>query len=148
MYSINGITKLFNLIILIIRSYLEWQSCRKVISAAHLYFSVPNVVVLSLQSVEASKRSSLNSRFEKLELSLKKKGEEELERTKQQKEKLDKKLEIHNEKREAYLNEIKSKLKDHVSKVWAMMVHGERIAFIVYKIIIENLAWLAMFTYM
>ncbi|XP_065201900.1 uncharacterized protein stai isoform X2 [Planococcus citri] len=68
-------------------------------------------------SVEASKRSSLSLRFEKLELSLKKKGEEELERTKQQKEKLDKKLEIHNEKREAYLNEIKSKLKDHLNAV-------------------------------
>lgn len=68
-----------------------------------------------MQSVEASKRSSLNSRFEKLELTLKKKDEEELKKTKEQKEKLDKKLELHNEKREAYLNEIKSKLKDHVS---------------------------------
>lgn len=59
----------------------------------------------------------MSLRFEKLELSLKKKGEEEMEKTKQQKEKLDKKLEIHNEKREAYLNEIKSKLKDHVSQI-------------------------------
>lgn len=67
------------------------------------------------QSFEASKRNSLNSRFEKLEETLKKKEEEEVEKMKLQKVKLDKKLEIHNEKREAFLNEIKSKLKDHVS---------------------------------
>lgn len=36
-------------------------------------------------------------------------------KTREQKEKLDKKLEEHIEKREAHLNEIKSKLKDHVS---------------------------------
>ena len=66
-------------------------------------------------SLEHSKRSSLNSRFEKFEESLKKKEEEEIAKTRQQKEKLDKKLEEHNEKREAYLNDIKTKLKDHVS---------------------------------
>lgn len=38
-----------------------------------------------------------------------------MEKMKQQKEKLDKKFELHIEKREAYLNDIKSKLKDHVS---------------------------------
>ncbi len=68
-----------------------------------------------LQSFEASKRNSLSSRFEKFSESLKKKEEEEQEKMKQQKEKLEKELELHNEKREAYLNEIKSKLKDHVS---------------------------------
>lgn len=54
-------------------------------------------------------------RFEKFEETLKKKEQEELQKTQEQKEKLDKKLELHNEKRAAYLNDIKTKLQDHVS---------------------------------
>lgn len=73
-----------------------------------------------MQSFEASKRSSLNSRFEKFEEALKKKEEEEMMKSQKQREKLDKKLEEHNEKREAYLNDIKSKLKDHVSR-WILV---------------------------
>lgn len=51
-------------------------------------------------------------------------------KTQQQREKLDKKLEEHIEKREAYLNDIKSKLKDHVSCSNSIEVHSNHFFFI------------------
>lgn len=90
------------------------------------------LIFFFLQSFEASKRSSLNSRFEKFEEALKKKEEEEMMKTQQQREKLDKKLEEHIEKREAYLNDIKSKLKDHVSCSNWIEVHSNH--FFLYSI--------------
>lgn len=68
-------------------------------------------------SLETHKTTALNEYFNKVEETLRKKEEEHQALIMQKKEALDQKIQNHSEKREAYLNDIKSKLKDHIDSV-------------------------------
>lgn len=66
------------------------------------------------QSLEANKVLTLINKLSKIEEASKKKDEQENIFVTQTREALDQKMESHIEKREAYLGDLKAKLKDHV----------------------------------
>lgn len=70
---------------------------------------------LLFQSIELSKKETISAKLSKIEEASKKKDEQTSVFINQTKEALDQKMELHTEKRDAYISDIKTKLKEHVS---------------------------------
>lgn len=72
-------------------------------------------IVIYLQSLEANKMAQLAAKLSKIEEATKKKDEKNCEFINQTKDALEQKMESHTENREAYISELRAKLKEHVS---------------------------------
>jgi hypothetical protein len=65
--------------------------------------------------LEASKIAVLSAKMQRIEEAAKKRDEKTMEFISQTKSALEKKLEVHSEKREEYLSDLINKVKEHVS---------------------------------
>lgn len=69
------------------------------------------------QSLEATKMAALQAKMQRIEDASKKKDEQTHQFITATKEALDQKMEVHVEKREAYIADLRTKIKDHIDQV-------------------------------
>lgn len=69
------------------------------------------------QSLGANKMAALQAKMQRIEEASKKKDEQTNQFIAATKEALDQKMEVHVEKREAYISDLRTKLKDHIDQV-------------------------------
>lgn len=85
----------------------------------------------SSQSLEASKMAAIAQKMQKIEEASRIRSEQTNNFIVTTKEALDAKMETHEEKREAYINELRARLKDHlegVEKTRSDCLHSKRAA--------------------
>lgn len=72
---------------------------------------------MDFQNLEANKMAAINAKMAKIEEASRKKDEQTSSFIVNTKEALDAKMETHIEKREAYINDLKKKMKEHLESV-------------------------------